>query len=78
MSDYETFEQMLDRKTKEEEVERKHRIENSRSHHDIVDMYELNSMSLQTEVKLFMNVISEKLLVEKYLHHQKNKKLEII
>jgi len=44
MSDYETFEQMLDRKTKEEEVERKRRIENSRSHHDIVDMYELKKI----------------------------------
>jgi len=37
MSDYETFEQFLSRKTKEEEVERKRRIENSRSHHDLVN-----------------------------------------
>ena len=44
MSDYETFEQFLSRKTKEEEVDRKRRIENSRSHHDIVDMYELKKI----------------------------------
>ena len=37
MDKYETFEQFLSRKTKEEEVERKHRIEKSRSHHDIVN-----------------------------------------
>jgi hypothetical protein len=37
MSDYETFEQFLNRKTKEEEAERKHRIEKSQSHHDIVN-----------------------------------------
>jgi len=37
MSDYETFEQFLSRKTKEEESERKSRIEKSRSHHDIVN-----------------------------------------
>jgi len=37
MEKYETFEQFLDRKTKEEEAERKSRIEKSRSHHDIVN-----------------------------------------
>jgi hypothetical protein len=37
MDKYETFEQFLSRKTKEEESERKHRIEKSRSHHDIVN-----------------------------------------
>jgi hypothetical protein len=37
MNKYETFEQYLDRKTKEEEAERKHRIEKSRSHHDVVN-----------------------------------------
>jgi len=36
MDKYETFEQFLSRKTKEEEAERKHKIENSRSHHDVV------------------------------------------
>ena len=37
MDKYETFEQFLSRKIKEEESERKHRIEKSRSHHDIVN-----------------------------------------
>ena len=37
MEKYETFEQFLDRKTKDEEAERKSRIEKSRSHHDIVN-----------------------------------------
>ena len=37
MEKYETFEQFLDRKTKQEEAERKSRIENSRSHHDLVN-----------------------------------------